>query len=366
VRDQAIGRDQATGSCVDADRWNAAELCQRLIDIGIALTGERDLPVLLERIVNEARRFTNAEAGTLFLREASGLRFAVVQNEPLTTRFGEAEMRRRLTSDVLPLDAPSLAGYVGNTGEPVALPDAYAISSDSPYRFNAAFDARHDFHTRSVLAVPLQDPAGDVLGVLQLINARDAGGAVVPFDPQCQALVRALASQAAVVVRTAMLEDLVFKDPLTGAYNRRYFTLRIEEEARRHRRLSEPMSLVLIDLDDFKPVNDRHGHQAGDQVLREVTRVLIENSRNFSIVTRYGGDEFAILLINTPKAGALRYADRIKRLLEDHAFEHVRVTASIGVASMPDDVEVASDLMAAADRALYVAKRLGRNTIQSA
>jgi diguanylate cyclase (GGDEF)-like protein len=359
-------RDTGIGGCVDGEHRNASALCQRLIDVGIALTVERDLPVLLERIVEEARRVANAEAGTLFLREASALRFAAVQNEALTIRLGEAEMRRRLTSDVLPLDAPSLAGYVANTGEPIALPDAYAIASDSPYRFNAAFDAHLDFRTRSVLAVPLRDPAGDVLGVLQLINARDADGAVVSFGPQSQTIVRALASQAAVVVRTAMLEELVFKDPLTGAYNRRYFTLRIEEEAKRHRRLSEPMSLVLIDLDDFKPVNDRHGHQAGDQVLREVTRVLMENSRNFSIVTRYGGDEFAIVLINTPKSGALRYADRIKRLLEDHAFEQVRVTASIGVASMPDDVEAASDLMGAADRALYAAKRMGRNTIQSA
>jgi diguanylate cyclase (GGDEF)-like protein len=126
------------------------------------------------------------------------------------------------------------------------------------------------------------------------------------------------------------------------------------------------MSLVLIDLDDFKPVNDRHGHEAGDRVLRELTRVLMENSRNFSIVTRYGGDEFAVLLINTAKAGALRYADRIKHLVERHTFDRVRLTASIGVASMPDDVSAAADLMAVADRALYAAKRLGRNTIQSA
>jgi diguanylate cyclase (GGDEF)-like protein len=123
---------------------------------------------------------------------------------------------------------------------------------------------------------------------------------------------------------------------------------------------------VLVDLDDFKPVNDQHGHQTGDQVLRDVTRVLIENSKNVSIVTRYGGDEFAILMVDTPKASALRYADRIKRLVQSHTFQHVRLTASIGVASMPDDVACASDLMPVADRALYAAKRLGRNTIQSA
>ena len=346
-------------------RGNSAAL-EQLIDIGIALTAERDLTVLLERIVAEARRFTGAEAGTIFLREGAALRFAVVQNEPLARRFGADEMRRRLTADVLPLEAPSLAGYVASTGEVLALSNAYAIAADAPYRFNPAFDARNGFRTGSVLVVPLRDPSSEVAGVLQLINARDARGDVIPFDPRCVALVRSLASHAAVAIRNALLEDLVFKDPLTGAYNRRYFTLRIEEEAKRHARLGEPMSLVLIDLDDFKPVNDRHGHEAGDQVLRELTRVLMENSRSFSIVTRYGGDEFAVLLINTPKAGALRYADRIKDLVERHSFDRVRLTASIGVASMPDDVSAAADLMPVADRALYAAKRLGRNTIQSA
>lgn len=351
---------------VDHERRRASDVATALIDIAIALTGASDLPVVLDRIVTEARRFTRAEAATLFLREGPALRFAVVQNEALVARFGDEEMRRRLTTEVLPLDAPSLAGYVANTGEVLRLPNAYAIPSSSPFGFNPAFDARNEYRTHSVLVLPLQDRSQEVIGVLQLINARDARGAVAPFDPGCERLVRALAAQAAVAIRNATLEDLVFKDPLTGAYNRRYFTLRIEEEAKRHARLGEPMSLVLIDLDDFKPVNDQHGHQAGDQVLREVTRVLMENSRNFSIVTRYGGDEFAVLLINTPKSGALRYADRIKRLVERHTFHQVRLTASIGVASMPEDVTVAADLIPAADRALYVAKRLGRNTIQSA
>jgi diguanylate cyclase (GGDEF)-like protein len=354
------------GGVTRFQRPSASEAIAPLVDIAIALTSEVDLDRLLERIVAGARRFTNAEAGTLFLREGETLRFAVVQNDRLAARLGAQEMRRRLTTDVLALEATSLAGHVANSGEVIALPDAYVIPHGSPYGFDPASDERNEYRTRSVLVVPLHDRTREVIGVLQLINARDDGGVVVPFDPRSQRVVHALASQAAVAIRNATLEDLVFKDPLTGAYNRRYFTLRIEEEAKRHARLGEPMALVLIDLDDFKPVNDRHGHQAGDQVLREVTRVLIENSRNFSIVTRYGGDEFAVLLINTPKAGALRYAERMKRLVEGHVFHHVRLTASIGVACMPDDVTAAAELIPVADRALYVAKGLGRNTIQSA
>jgi diguanylate cyclase (GGDEF)-like protein len=342
------------------------ELLEELILIGIALTSERDLSVLLERIVAEARRFTGAEAGTLFLREGGVLRFAVVQNEPLARQFGARGVRERIGAEPLPLAVPSLAGYVARTGHAITLPNAYALPPDSPYAFNPYFDARTDYRTRSVLVVPLQELSGEVLGVLQLINARDAQGAVVPFHAEFEGLVRSLASQAAVAIRNAMLEDLSFKDPLTGAYNRRYFTLRIEEEAKRHARFGEPVSLVLIDVDHFKAVNDRYGHDAGDTVLRDVTRVLIDNSRDFSIVTRYGGDEFAVLLVNTPKAGALRYAERILGVVARHPFVQGRLTVSIGVATLPEDVTTADELIPTADRALYAAKQRGRNTVQAA
>lgn len=195
------------------------------------------------------------------------------------------------------------------------------------------------------------------MGVLQLINARDEGGEVAAFDAEYEGLVRSLASQAAVALRNARLEELSFKDPLTGVYNRRYFMVRIEEEAKRHSRFGEPMSLVMLDLDNFKPVNDRLGHSAGDDVLREVAQVLARNSRSFSIVTRYGGDEFAVLLVNTPKAGALRYAARIQQAIEEHAFTHGGVKVSVGVATLPEDVTASADLIPAADRALYAAKR---------
>jgi diguanylate cyclase (GGDEF)-like protein len=321
-------------------------LLKQLVQIGIALSSERDLPVLLERIVAEARRFANAEAGALFLRESGGLRFAVVQNDVPGHPAGppaapvDAEPGR--------LDLPALAAQAAKTGETIAV---------------AGRDA--DARTRSVLAVPLREPAGDVVGVLQLLNARDADGRVTPFDADFEGLVRSLASQAAVAIRNARLEDLSFKDPLTGAYNRRYFTLRIQEEAKRHTRFGEPVSLVLIDVDHFKLVNDHHGHGTGDTVLREVTHVLMGNSRDFSIVTRYGGDEFAVLLVNTPKAGALRYAERILGVVARHRFVHGHLTVSMGVATLPDDVRAADDLIPAADRALYAAKQAGRNNVQT-
>jgi diguanylate cyclase (GGDEF)-like protein len=349
-----------------SEQRSATERLKQLIKIGIALTRERDLSTLLECIVTEARRFTNAEAGTLFLRDGDVLRFAITQNDLLAERLGQREMRRQLTAQPLSLNQPSLAGYVALTGRTISLPDAYGVPKNRPYVFNQDLDVRLHYQTGSVLVVPLKDPNRDIIGVLQLINARNGVGEVVPFDPEIESLVQALASQAAVAIRNARLEELSFKDPLTGVYNRRYFALRLDEEARRHARFAEPLSLVLLDIDHFKTVNDELGHRAGDEALRELAQVIASNSRSFSVVTRYGGDEFAVVLVNTPKRGAVTYAQRIRDVIERHPFSHGPLTVSVGVAALPDDVLAWSDLVPAADRALYAAKRLGRNAIEIA
>jgi diguanylate cyclase (GGDEF)-like protein len=342
---------------------NLTEAFRDLVQIGIALTSERDLSTLLQRILTEARRFTRAEAGTLFLRENDELHFAVVQNDRLARRLGEAEMQRVVQAEPLKLSELSLAGHVAMLGEVVNIPDTYTIPPDRPYTFNPLFDVRCDYKTRSALVVPLQDPAGNIFGVLELLNALDETGCVVPFEIEYEGLVRSLASQAAVAIRNARLEDLSFKDALTDVYNRRYFMVRIEEESRRHLRFAEPVSLVLLDLDRFKDVNDRFGHRAGDEALRDVARLLQKHSRNFTVVTRYGGDEFAVLLVNTAKAGAVAYAERIREVVDEHKFPHGSVTVSLGVASFPEDAASSDDLVVAADKAMYEAKRLGRNRV---
>ncbi len=172
------------------------ELFQR----GTALTGERDLAALLERILAEARRFTRAEAGTLYLREGDTLRFAVVQNEALSRQLGEEEMRSLLQTEPLLLRDRSLAGYVALTGKTLNIPDAYEIPREAPYAFNPKSDERTGYRTRSVLGVPLQDYLKNVIGVLQLINARDERNAIVPFHPDCEDPVRFFASQAAAAI----------------------------------------------------------------------------------------------------------------------------------------------------------------------
>ncbi len=165
----------------------------------------------------------------------------------------------------------------------------------------------------------------------------------------------------------ARLLEASFSDEVTGLYNRRFFTARLAEEVARFGRFGHPASVVLFDLDAFKSVNDQFGHAAGDETLRAVAELLRRHSRGINVICRYGGDEFAVLLVETPKDGAERYADRIRRVLAAHPFAHGRqVTASFGVSALPDDLSPAGDLVRAADDALYQAKRDGRNRVSCA
>jgi diguanylate cyclase (GGDEF)-like protein len=163
----------------------------------------------------------------------------------------------------------------------------------------------------------------------------------------------------------ARLKETSFKDEVTGLYNRRFFSLRLEEELSRYRRFNHPVSVVLLDLDGFKAVNDEFGHTVGDETLREIAQILMKHSRGINVVSRYGGDEFAVLLVETSKAGARLYADRIREVVARYPFSHGKViTSSFGVASLPDDeAGTAEDLFRAADEALYAAKRAGKNQV---
>ena len=162
----------------------------------------------------------------------------------------------------------------------------------------------------------------------------------------------------------ARLQEVSFTDEVTRLYNRRFFSVRLEDEIARSRRFGHALSLVLLDLDGFKTVNDELGHLAGDETLRGVAEVLLKNSRGIDMISRYGGDEFAVLLVETPGDGAELYAERIRDFLSAHSFSHSRqVTASFGTASLAPDVGSADEFIRAADGALYAAKREGKNRV---
>lgn len=181
-----------------------------------------------------------------------------------------------------------------------------------------------------------------------------------------------LALQAAeAVVRTRLFEQaerLATTDGLTGLLNRRTFNAQLERRLREAQRYRRPLSLVLLDIDHFKRVNDGHGHPAGDAVLRRVARIAQTQARDADIVARYGGEEMALVLPETDARGALAIAERIRLAVEkaQHATEAgaLGVTLSAGVATWPGVGESPDDLLAAADKALYRAKQSGRNRVE--
>ena len=154
-------------------------------------------------------------------------------------------------------------------------------------------------------------------------------------------------------------ESLAYHDPLTGLRNRRFFDERLTEElARARREPGRPLSLLVLDIDDFKSVNDRHGHPAGDALLRWFGGFLRHELRDFDLRCRIGGDEFAILLPETPRDGAMAIVSRLqRRLAAENRRRRLPVSVSVGVATAADGACRPNELLAAADAAMYRAKR---------
>jgi diguanylate cyclase (GGDEF)-like protein/PAS domain S-box-containing protein len=161
------------------------------------------------------------------------------------------------------------------------------------------------------------------------------------------------------------LSELVSIDGLTQLRNRRAFEERLEDETRRWRRHGGPVSLVLLDIDHFKSYNDTFGHPKGDEVLRAVGRLLRRSLRATDFAARYGGEEFAIILPNTDRAGSLVVAEQLRRTIEGATWEDRPITASVGVATMGEEISTSEELVDFADRALYRSKQAGRNRVTS-
>ncbi len=231
--------------------------------------------------------------------------------------------------------------------------------------------ARRRYRTASFLALPLL-AQGEVLGVVSLADKRTGES----FTRADLTTARALAAPAALALhgdrlaqQAQILSHAATVDPLTGLFNRRYFATRIEEEIERARRHTLDLSLLLADVDDFKRLNDELGHLVGDYLLKQVADVLRRSVRVFDVCTRFGGEEFAILMPGTGMASAMVVAERIRARVEQASREvgplpaHLRITVSLGLAVLASD-PTPQDLIARADRGLYRAKADGKNCVR--
>jgi diguanylate cyclase (GGDEF)-like protein len=256
-----------------------------------------------------------------------------------------------------------------------ALVDEKAVSLDAFQGVEAsdggalrAVLERVGIETSSVLCVPIQGPDQET-GVLWLL------GDGRPFEPgECER-ARIVAAHAELAVNNAdkysRAKERAFVDDVTELYNARYLLAAVEHELRRAERYGTELSVMFLDLDRFKLVNDQHGHLVGSRCLKQLGQVMRQCVRQVDTTARYGGDEFTILLVDTDFESARRVAERIRHAVEEHLFEGarprpLRLTVSVGLANYPRHARTRDALLDLADKAMYRAKSLGRNRVCTA
>jgi diguanylate cyclase (GGDEF)-like protein len=240
--------------------------------------------------------------------------------------------------------------------------DTVIVDRDDPAADPAEVELMVRDGNRMLVMIPLV-AKGQAIGLVELFSNEEKH-----WDAERLELARTMANEAAMALENARLyEDarkLADRDPLTGFYNHRFLHERLGEEVIRAQRARQPLSVLMLDLDDFKLVNDTFGHLFGDGVLTWTAELIRSTLRASDVPARYGGDEFAVILPDTDAADARRTAERILEAFRDRPFigeqrGPVPIAASIGVASYPADGRTATELIAAADRALYRVKRDG-------
>jgi diguanylate cyclase (GGDEF)-like protein len=325
-------------------------------ELGKALTSSLQLDQVLRTIMEKINEVLQPDTWSLLLMDPDKQELYF----QIATGQGAEALR-----DVRIKLGQGLAGWVAQSGEAVVVPDT---SKDS--RFFGQVDERTQLATKSIVAVPVRF-RDQCLGVIELINCIGPEG----FSQRDLALLEALADYAAIAIENARhvqrIHELTITDDCTSLYNARHLNFMLDTEIYRSHRYAFEFSLIFIDLDHFKSVNDTHGHLMGSKLLNEIGTAIKEHCRLIDLAFRYGGDEFVVLLPQTSKDNATSVAHRLHDLigktvwLKDAGL-NVHLTASVGIASYPSDSRTKAELLHLADEAMYLVKNTTRDNVAAA
>jgi diguanylate cyclase (GGDEF)-like protein len=327
-----------------------------LHELGKALTSTLELDQVLRTIMEKIDEFLRPDTWSLLLVDE------LRQELYFEIAIGAGS---EILKDIRIKMGQGLAGWVAKAGEAVLVPD---VSKDT--RFFAQVDEKTKMETQSIVAVPVKF-RDHCLGVIELINCVGPEG----FGARDLALLEALADYAAIAIENARhvqrIHELTITDDCTNLYNARHLNFILDTEIYRSQRYGYQFSLIFIDLDHFKNVNDTHGHLMGSKLLGEIGLMIKSHCRLIDFAFRYGGDEFVLLLPQTSKENAFIVARRLHRIIRESTWlrdpqVNARITASVGVASYPTDSNNKAGLLHLADEAMYLVKNTTRDSVAAA
>lgn len=325
-----------------------------LYNIGQAMNFIDDLKRLIQLILAKAIQTIGAERGSLMLYDAptDELVIKVVYGLP------DKEIEKRINEGQI--ECTRIKVGEGIAGDAFINKKAIITNlGENDPRFMPSYLSS----VQSLLCLPLIVKE-EAIGVINITNKK--GGKF--FDQDDLDFIGALANQAAIAISNAQLYELAITDSLTKLFIRRHFDFLLENEIKRSGRYKHHVSLLMMDIDNFKSINDTYGHQAGDEMLRKIAQVIQNTIRKIDMASRFGGEEFAIILPETHKENSRKIAERLRKKISEISIKvkggkEVNPTISIGIASFPVDAEDKNNLIEFADEALYHSKKMGKNCV---